>query len=165
MWLYHLVTHAFVWFPSHHTEVVVCPIMSPSIWACEAGGIGRQCLGKHSHHKKEKSNNTELTVHTGVQKPQYNQQSTYPRLRIHIIYNYTRRCKSKHFCNIIPIEKKKKLSCAFSGSSVGCCINKEKGYLLPTWTRKITCRRFNWMLQSSSGESAILTALWPQYRQ
>ena len=55
--------------------------------------------------KKQKSNNTELTVHTGVQKPQYNQQSTYPRLRIHIIYN-TPRCKSKHSCNIIPIEIK-----------------------------------------------------------
>ena len=26
----------------------------------------------------------------------------------------------------------------FSGFSVGCCINREKGYLLPTWVRKIT---------------------------
>jgi len=41
---------------------------------------------------------------------------------------------------------------AFSGFSVGCCINREKGYLLPTWAQKITCRRFNWMLQSSSGQ-------------
>jgi len=28
---------------------------------------------------------------------------------------------------------------------------EEKGYLLPTLARKITCRRFDWMLQSSSG--------------
>ena len=26
-----------------------------------------------------------------------------------------------------------------------------EGYLLPTWARKITCRCFDWMLQSSSG--------------
>ena len=39
----------------------------------------------------------------------------------------------------------------FSGFSVSCCINREKGYLLPTWAQKITCRHFNWMLQSSSG--------------
>ena len=26
-----------------------------------------------------------------------------------------------------------------------------EGYLLPTWVRKITCRRFDWMLQSLSG--------------
>ena len=31
----------------------------------------------------------------------------------------------------------------FSGFSVGCCINREKGYLLPTWVRKITCWRFD----------------------
>ena len=27
---------------------------------------------------------------------------------------------------------------------------KWRGYLLPTWARKITCWRFDWMLQSSS---------------
>ena len=31
----------------------------------------------------------------------------------------------------------------FSGLSVGFCINEEKGYLLPTIARKITCRRFD----------------------
>ena len=39
----------------------------------------------------------------------------------------------------------------FSGFSVGFCINEEEGYLLPTIARKITCRCFDWMLQSSSG--------------
>ena len=41
---------------------------------------------------------------------------------------------------------------SFSSFSVGCCINREKGYLLPIWVRKITCQCFNWMLQSSSGQ-------------
>ena len=36
--------------------------------------------------------------------------------------------------------------------SVGCCINREKGYLLPTWVWKITCQCFDWILQSSSGQ-------------
>ena len=35
--------------------------------------------------------------------------------------------------------------------SVVYCINRGKGYLLPTWVWKITCRGFDWMLQSSSG--------------
>ena len=29
-------------------------------------------------------------------------------------------------------------------------VYEEEGYLLPTWARKITCQRFDWMLQSSS---------------
>ena len=33
---------------------------------------------------------------------------------------------------------------------------REKGYLLPTWVRKITCRRFDWMLQSSSGRKCLM---------
>ena len=33
----------------------------------------------------------------------------------------------------------RKLFISFSGFSVGCCINREKGYLLPTWARKKTC--------------------------
>ena len=37
------------------------------------------------------------------------------------------------------------------GFSFGFCINEEEGYLLPTIAQKITCRRFDWMLQSSSG--------------
>jgi len=36
---------------------------------------------------------------------------------------------------------------------------REKGYLLPTWARKITCQRFNWMVQSSSGRK------WKMYKQ
>ena len=32
-------------------------------------------------------------------------------------------------------------------------IMKKEGYLLPTIARKITCRRFDWMLQSSSGRT------------
>ena len=30
----------------------------------------------------------------------------------------------------------------FNGFSVGCCINREKGYLLPTWVRKVTLPTF-----------------------
>ena len=30
----------------------------------------------------------------------------------------------------------------FSGFSVGCCLNREKGYLLPTWVRKISLPTF-----------------------
>jgi len=32
-----------------------------------------------------------------------------------------------------------------------CSVSRDKGYLLPTWVRKITCWHFDWMLQSSSG--------------
>ena len=35
-------------------------------------------------------------------------------------------------------------------------LHKWRGYLLPTWARKITCQCFDWMLQSSSGESEEL---------
>ena len=37
----------------------------------------------------------------------------------------------------------RKLNSAFSGFSVGFCINEEEGYLLPNIARKITCRRFD----------------------
>ena len=33
-------------------------------------------------------------------------------------------------------------------------LNKEEGYLLPTIARKITCQRFDRMLQSSSGRKS-----------
>ena len=38
----------------------------------------------------------------------------------------------------------------FSGFSVCFCINEEKVIRYQLWVRKITCRRFDWMLQSSS---------------
>ena len=34
------------------------------------------------------------------------------------------------------------------------CVSRE-GYLLPTWAQKIICRRFDWMFQSSSGQSRL----------
>jgi len=48
-------------------------------------------------------------------------------------------------CNPLPCSCKY-YDVSFSGFSVSCCINEEKGYLLPTWAWKITFRHFNWML-------------------
>ena len=47
----------------------------------------------------------------------------------------------------------------FSGFSVGLCINEEEGYLLPTWARKITCQRFDWMEYKILWESGVLIGL------
>ena len=47
----------------------------------------------------------------------------------------------------------------FSGLSVSCCINRERGYLLPTWAWKISCQCFKWMLQLPSGQK------WKKYDQ
>ena len=47
----------------------------------------------------------------------------------------------------------------FSGLSVGCCINRERGYLLPTWAWKISCQCFKWMLQLPSEQK------WKKYDQ
>ena len=44
-----------------------------------------------------------------------------------------------------------------SGFSVSFCINEEEGYLLPTIAWKKTCRRFDWMLQLSSGWKYMTT--------
>ena len=40
---------------------------------------------------------------------------------------------------------------SFSGFSVDFCINEEKVISYQLWDREITCQRFDWMLQSSSG--------------
>ena len=37
-----------------------------------------------------------------------------------------------------------------------------EGYLLPTWARKITCQRFDWMLQSPSGWKEMTTGAFSQ---
>ena len=46
----------------------------------------------------------------------------------------------------------------FSGFSVGCCINREKGYLLPTWVRKITFADVS--TECSSRHQSIQSKRW-----
>ena len=53
----------------------------------------------------------------------------------HLIWPVSTRVQGKERCH------------SFSGFSVGLCINEE-GYLLPTIAQKITCRRFDWSIQS-----------------
>jgi len=68
-------------------------------------------------------------------------------LHLQFLITYSMQKLKENACgNLTMICTRQRLSScllSFSDFSVGFCINEEKGYLLPTLARKITCRRFD----------------------